>query len=488
MMKNRLLSAVLLVASFTTFAQVGVGIGTNTPEGVLDVVSSTSGVIFPRVANIDKVSMPVNGMVVYDVSEKCLRGYQDGSWTSCGLTGVTVTDTTTEIVDVTSDTGRIWMDRNLGASQVALSATDSLSFGDLYQWGRRKDGHESRVSDTISTLSSSTIPVHGDFIVADNPGIWSSLINDNLWQGATGVNNPCPTNYRIPTKAEWDSEIALFSGTGDLNSAYSSSLVLPAAGLRIAYIGVVDSVNTQGNYWSSTVNNSEAFYAVTNTQTLTEDFFRAYGMSVRCIKDAIDTTTEIVEVTSSTTNRIWMDRNLGASKVATSFNDVASYGDIYQWGRRKDGHESRVSDSITNVSSTNVPGHGDFILNINPNINWTSSPDNDSLWQGVNGVNNPCPTNFRIPTHMEWLAEVPTSLTDGSASAFTDSGLFLTVTGTRQPANNNFHGIGFEGHYWTSTIGSNPDTAIYLITTATSTKYKQIVRSYGMSVRCIKEE
>jgi hypothetical protein len=42
----------------------------------------------------------------------------------------------TVIVDVTNPaTGKIWMDRNLGATQVATSSTDANSFGDLYQWG-----------------------------------------------------------------------------------------------------------------------------------------------------------------------------------------------------------------------------------------------------------------------------------------------------------------------------------------------------------------
>jgi hypothetical protein len=44
------------------------------------------------------------------------------------------------------DTGRVWLDRNLGASQVCTSVTDTACYGDLYQWGRAKDGHESRDS------------------------------------------------------------------------------------------------------------------------------------------------------------------------------------------------------------------------------------------------------------------------------------------------------------------------------------------------------
>jgi hypothetical protein len=37
-----------------------------------------------------------------------------------------------------------------------------------------------------------------------------------------------------------------------------------------------------------------------------------------------------------------MDRNLGASQVATSSTDPASYGDLYQWGRPADGHQIRT--------------------------------------------------------------------------------------------------------------------------------------------------
>ena len=65
---------------------------------------------------------------------------------------------TTAIVDVTNPvTGRTWMDRNLGASRVAMSSTDTLAYGDLYQWGRRSDGHQCRNSPTMTILSSTQI-------------------------------------------------------------------------------------------------------------------------------------------------------------------------------------------------------------------------------------------------------------------------------------------------------------------------------------------
>jgi hypothetical protein len=32
--------------------------------------------------------------------------------------------------------------------------------------------------------------------------------------------------------------------------------------------------------------------------------------------------------------KYWLDRNLGATKVATSKNDTSSYGYLFQWGRK----------------------------------------------------------------------------------------------------------------------------------------------------------
>ena len=40
--------------------------------------------------------------------------------------------------EILSPTGKIWMDKNLGATQVATSSTDAASYGDLYQWGSKR--------------------------------------------------------------------------------------------------------------------------------------------------------------------------------------------------------------------------------------------------------------------------------------------------------------------------------------------------------------
>uniref|UniRef100_UPI0040480805 FISUMP domain-containing protein n=1 Tax=Algoriphagus sp. TaxID=1872435 RepID=UPI0040480805 len=191
------------------------------------------------------------------------------------------------VVNATTD--KIWMDRNLGATQVAGSSTDLNSYGDLYQWGRGTDGHQIRTSGTTATLSSTDQPGNGNFILApSSPYDWRSPRNDNLWQGVSGVNNPCPTGYRIPTDVEWDAE-RLSWGNSNQNAAgaLASPLKLPMAGFRNTSDGSLNFVGSYGYYWSSTVSSSNArslgFGSSGAAGMYTNG--RASGISVRCLKD-----------------------------------------------------------------------------------------------------------------------------------------------------------------------------------------------------------
>ena len=193
----------------------------------------------------------------------------------------------TAVVDVTNPTtGKIWMDRNLGAAQVATSSTDANSYGDLYQWGRRADGHQCRTSATTATLSSIDQPAHGDFITNSSGNYdWRSLQNVNLWQGVNGVNNPCPSGYRIPTDTEINTERLSWSVNTSVG-AFASPLKWPMAGYRFSSNGSLLVVGTYGYYWSSTVSGSfsRSLYFFSNSAFMF-DFYRGYGFSVRCLKD-----------------------------------------------------------------------------------------------------------------------------------------------------------------------------------------------------------
>ncbi|WP_202775495.1 inverse autotransporter beta domain-containing protein [Bathymodiolus azoricus thioautotrophic gill symbiont] len=66
-------------------------------------------------------------------------------------------------------------------------------------------------------------------------------------------------------------------------------------------------------------------------------------------------------ITSLNTGRVWLDRNLGATKVAESSADSGAYGDYYQWGRNdicpvdfSVPTEAELKADTTDVSITNA--------------------------------------------------------------------------------------------------------------------------------------
>jgi hypothetical protein len=194
------------------------------------------------------------------------------------------------------------------------------------------------------------------------------------------------------------------------------------------------------------------------------------------------TTVATLSVTSST-GKIWMDRNLGATQVATGSADAASYGDLYQWGRLADGHQIRTSGTTATLSSTDVPGNGNFITVNSGNYDWRS-PQNNNLWQGVNGTNNPCPTGYRLPTETELNAERLIWSSNDAAGAFA-SVLKLPVAGGRRSSDGSLGSEDSLGRYWFSTVsGAN---ARHLFFNSINGVVVTLSRANGFSVRCLKD-
>jgi uncharacterized protein (TIGR02145 family) len=174
---------------------------------------------------------------------------------------------------------------------------------------------------------------------------------------------------------------------------------------------------------------------------------------------------------------------LGATQVATSSTDAASYGDLFQWGRPVDGHQIANSAITTILSSSDVPGNSNFIkvLSSNPPNDWRS-PQNNNLWQGVNGTNNPCPSGFRLPTSAELSAE-RTSWTSNNAAGALVSPLKLPMTIGRNSNDGGYFGGQSYGYYWSSTISGTGVQKLYI--NGSASNIDNNIRADGMSVRCI---
>ena len=189
--------------------------------------------------------------------------------------------------------GRCWLDRNLGAIQVATSSTDQFAYGDLFQWGRADDGHQDRQSSFTTVLAQSDQPGHGDFIQntsTANFRDWTFDNNDERWAATPMVNNPCPEGWKVPTVAEFDIERSSWS-TNDAVGAFSSPLKLTRAGRRSWNTGtLLSTVGEWGWYWTidlgtTTPQHSRRFQFGATGSTSFGDGERGYGYSVRCIKE-----------------------------------------------------------------------------------------------------------------------------------------------------------------------------------------------------------
>ena len=205
--------------------------------------------------------------------------------------------------------GRMWLSNNLGADYAnttkgafnpaaqASGATDFNAYGSLFQWGRYADGHElitwssgsagTAVNTTTSTLSSTDDPGNANFIIAPStPFDWRSSKNDNLWQGLSGTNNPCPLGYRLPTDTELSEERQTWA-SANFAGAMGSPLKLSAGGRRGNADGGFLDTGTGGRYWAGTVVTEPRSFIFDNSGTLAgmTTNNRARGFAVRCIKD-----------------------------------------------------------------------------------------------------------------------------------------------------------------------------------------------------------
>jgi uncharacterized protein (TIGR02145 family) len=500
-----LLFAVFIVSSFSIFAQVGIGIATPAPSAKLDVSSTTQGFLPPRMTTAERnaIATPAAGLMIINTTSGCINIYSGTIWRELCPTAAPGTISSLTIGSAVNN-GTL-------TSGVAASSVSSVV---PYTGGNGEPHSGQTVTSTgvtglTATLSAGMFAVGAGtltYTITGTPassGTASFALNIG---GATGTLTRTVANGTI---ASINCAGATNNGTltaGVTASSVSSVLSYnggdggPHSGQTVTSTGVTGLTATlsAGSFASGAGNltytitgapasGGTASFALSiggQACTLTRTVSSPYAAgSVFCTT----VPTAIVDVLNPTTGKTWMDRNLGATQVAATVTDANAYGDLYQWGRGSDGHQCRASTVTSTISSSAQPGHNNFILN-NSSVTYNDwlIPQNINLWQGLNGVNNPCPSGYRLPTDTELDTENNSWTSQNSTGAFS-SPLKLTLAGYRYYNNGGaVDGEGVTGNYWSSTVLTSDVNSRYLFFGSTSTTVSGLLRASGASVRCIK--
>ena len=194
-------------------------------------------------------------------------------------------------------TNRIWMDRNLGATQSCTSSTDTSCYGDYFQWGREVDGHEKEGSSTTTSIGKKVSAGHSLYVITNgnNYDDWMdsdkygnkrndelSITDPNFYEFDTSDHHEegiCPEGFRVPTSTELKDE-NITSATVAFNN-----LKLPIAGLRSRVDGIVYNKGEYGAVWSNGANGTNSMYLFFGNNIAIDDYTqRADGKNIRCIK------------------------------------------------------------------------------------------------------------------------------------------------------------------------------------------------------------
>jgi hypothetical protein len=488
--------------------------------------------------------------------------------------------------------GRLWLDRNLGANSVCSSYYDSNCFGSYFQWGRNSDGHEDKNSSTTSTLASDVNNTgHSDFITAGTAtNDWATdysneLIDEEMglykenngtqralnWSKTDG-SSVCPNGFRVPTFTELSNE----NLNSDSDIAFDT-LKLPSAGYRYNFDGTIQEDGHNGFVWSTTIDGTRSKNLTFFNGILAGGLenYRAMGQSVRCIQDDISTipvanagenqvvmkdepvtisasdsfdtdgnitsyewrennttisndinyttsnfslgehnitlivtdnnnTTDSDTITitildktdvvvhdgyhygmieSNVTNRIWLNKNIGANRVCTTFDDSQCFGDYFQWGRNADGHEDQTSSKTPTLAehAENV-GHSMFITPTSSPYDWSLYGDEkrSENWSKTDG-SSVCPAGFRVPTMTELEAE---NINWSGETAFNQ--LKLPSAGYRDIGGDVYEN-GNNGYVWSTTRNGTDSKNMSFEDFTLPGRGDTNNRASGQSVRCIKD-
>ncbi|MCX6276496.1 MAG: hypothetical protein NT004_00185 [Bacteroidetes bacterium] len=276
--------------------QVGVGTSSPSASAALDISSTNSGILIPRMTNAQRnaISSPAEGLMV--MCTNCgfgggaeLTFYSSGSWYTipkqpqwtCGMpitknhtagdvSPVTKTTTYGTVTGIPGEAAKCWITSNLGSDHQATAVNDATEPSAGWYWQfNRKQGYKHTGSALTPAWTITSISESSDWLTANDP-----------------CNLELGTAWRIPTYTEWYN-VDNTGGWTNWNGPWGSGLKLHAAGVLNDSGGSLNYRGSGGNYWSSTQNSSTHGWNLgfNSGASITSYNVKASGFSLRCLRD-----------------------------------------------------------------------------------------------------------------------------------------------------------------------------------------------------------
>ena len=208
MRKNYIL-ILLLFAGVYSFSQqnVGIGIANPDPTAILDLTSTTQGLLVPRMAAIQRLAIatPATGLVVYDTDTACAFFYNGAAWKNlCVSTGGGQIDSV-----YYNGNGTITIIDGTGTGHTTV----------LSAWLTNGNAGTSAATNFVGTTDAQ------DLVVKSN----NAEVLRATTAGAVGINQPAP-NVNAILDIQSSSKGVLFPS---LTTTQRDAIVTPIVGLTV---------------------------------------------------------------------------------------------------------------------------------------------------------------------------------------------------------------------------------------------------------------
>ena len=399
----------LFIVSFFVFiincnAQLGVGTTTPDASSMLDVTSTTKGVLVPRMTTTQRtaITSPANGLLVFDTDTNTFWFYASSAWvnlsaaanTGWSLTGNSGTDPNTQFIGTTDNQPLIFKVNNLqagkingfntaiGASALLTNSTGTnntaIGVSALFSNTTGSYNTASGLNALFSNTTGNNNTASGQNALLGNTTGGNNTANG---QGALYTNRTGSANTAIGVNALGNNTTAndntatgtnalYFNTTGFYNTANGSQALFSNT------TGVGNTANGQGALYSNTtgtLNTATGTSALYNNTTGSFNTASGNGTLFYNTTGSNNTASGIEALHGNTTGA----SNTASGTSALHVNTTGSFNTA-----------SGVQTLYSNTTGSGNTANGYNALSSNTTGNYNSASGDNALFSNTTGTNN----------------------------------------------------------------------------------------------------